>query len=673
MPPSPATPSSLSHPAYRPDIDGLRAIAVLSVIIFHASPRWLPGGFVGVDIFFVISGFLISTIMFGSLAGGGFSYAEFYARRIRRIFPGLVLVLIATLAFGWWVLLADEFRQLGKHVLASAGFVANLVLWGEAGYFDTVVETKPLLHLWSLAVEEQFYIFWPLLLTLAWKRQHLLRWMGVAVGLSFLLNVGLVVRHPDAAFYMPFTRVWELGAGAMLAWVAWRRGPGAAPLPGHQFMGAAGLACIVAALGLLDRYKAFPGFWAVLPVLGACLCIAAGPQAWFNRRLLGARLFVWFGLISYPLYLWHWPLLAYARVLQEGFLDPPRVLRFGALGVSVLLAWLTFRFVERPLRRGGRGVVAGLAGAMVVLALVGAAAQLRWLLPRNDDPSIQAIMNAGADWVYPEALKPFSFEGQGFERIDGGPREVLLIGDSHVEQYRARALALAERKPDEVSTLVFATRGACPPIPNLIEDRDPICGERLSAALDLARTPAVKAVVIGGCWGCYFDVDQAPPAASAPPPPDHYYYRDAQGQRHMLRGGDGVDQSIAALGRLLAEIRAMGKTPYLLLNIPVGADFEPRSRLTGNRLERMTAAPVTPVAPLPPSQAALHERLRQLALANGAVPLDPMAGLCLPDGQCVRADGKGDPVYKDATHLRAAYVREAATFLDTALLAPASR
>ncbi|MFP5477899.1 MAG: acyltransferase family protein, partial [Gammaproteobacteria bacterium] len=217
MPPSPATAPSLSHPAYRPDIDGLRAIAVLSVIIFHASPRWLPGGFVGVDIFFVISGFLISTIMFGSLAGGGFSYAEFYARRIRRIFPGLVLVLIATLAFGWWVLLADEFRQLGKHVLASAGFVANLVLWGEAGYFDTVVETKPLLHLWSLAVEEQFYIFWPLLLTLAWKRQHLLRWMGVAVGLSFLLNVGLVMRHPDAAFYMPFTRVWELGAGAMLA------------------------------------------------------------------------------------------------------------------------------------------------------------------------------------------------------------------------------------------------------------------------------------------------------------------------------------------------------------------------------------------------------------------------------------------------------------------------
>ncbi len=671
MPPSPAKPHSLAHPTYRPDIDGLRAIAVLSVIVFHASPRWLPGGFVGVDIFFVISGFLISTIMFGSLGGAGFSYAEFYARRIRRIFPGLVLVLAATLAFGWWVLLADEFRQLGKHVLASAAFVANLVLWGEAGYFDTVVETKPLLHLWSLAVEEQFYIFWPLLLTLAWKRQHLLRWMGVAVALSFLLNVGMVLRHPDAAFYMPLTRVWELGAGAMLAWVAWKRGAGAPALPGHQWMGAAGLACIAAGLAFIDRHKAFPGFWALLPVLGACLCIAAGPQAWFNRRLLGSRLFVWFGLISYPLYLWHWPLLAYARVLQDGFMDPPRAVRWGALAVSVLLAWLTFRFVERPLRHGGRRVVAGLAGAMVMLALVGAAAQLRWLGPRNDDPSIQAIMSASADWVYPDALKPFTFEGQRFERIDGGPRQVLLIGDSHVEQFRARALALAERRPQDVSTLLFATRGACPPIPDLIEDRDPICGERLAAALDLARTPAVQAVVIGGCWSCYFDVSQAPAAASAPPPPDHYYYRDAQGQRHMLRGGDGVPQSMAALGRLLAELRAMGKTTYLLLNIPVGPDFEPRSRLTGNRLQAMTAAPVTPMAPLPPSQAALHAQLRQLALDNGAIPLDPMAGLCRPDGLCVRADATGDPVYKDATHLRAAYAREAATFLDPALLAPA--
>ncbi|RYE52744.1 MAG: acyltransferase, partial [Hyphomicrobiales bacterium] len=196
----------LAHPKYRPDIDGLRAIAVLAVVGYHAFPDWVRGGFIGVDIFFVISGFLISTIILGSLSGKGFSYREFYARRIRRIFPALLPVMAAAFAFGWYVLLSDEFRQLGKHIVASAGFVSNLVLWGEAGYFDTAAEAKPLLHLWSLAVEEQFYIFWPVLLGLVWRfkgARGLMFWMWVAASLSFLLNVAGVHRHADATFYSP--------------------------------------------------------------------------------------------------------------------------------------------------------------------------------------------------------------------------------------------------------------------------------------------------------------------------------------------------------------------------------------------------------------------------------------------------------------------------------------
>jgi len=189
-PTSPQEHAHLVHPKYRPDIDGLRAVAVISVLGYHAFPQWIKGGFIGVDIFFVISGFLITTIILGSFEGDGFSYREFYARRVKRIFPALALVLAATFAFGWYALLPNEWVQLGKHVAAGAGFVSNFAFWNEAGYFDNAAETKPLLHLWSLGIEEQFYIFWPVLLGLAWKRKwRVLAVVGTVAAMSFLLNV----------------------------------------------------------------------------------------------------------------------------------------------------------------------------------------------------------------------------------------------------------------------------------------------------------------------------------------------------------------------------------------------------------------------------------------------------------------------------------------------------
>ncbi len=215
----------LTHPRYRADIDGLRAIAVLAVIGFHAFPDRFPGGFIGVDIFFVISGFLISTIIFESLERGRFSFSEFYGRRIRRIFPALVLVLAATYAFGWFHLLAMEYKQLGRHIAGGAGFLSNFVLWDEAGYFDTAAETKPLLHLWSLGIEEQFYVCWPLLLWLAWKMKWGFLRITLALGvISFALNIDAAYSNVVAAFYAPQTRFWELMAGALLAHrvAAWR-------------------------------------------------------------------------------------------------------------------------------------------------------------------------------------------------------------------------------------------------------------------------------------------------------------------------------------------------------------------------------------------------------------------------------------------------------------------
>jgi len=211
----------LSHPKYRPDIDGLRAIAVLAVVTFHAFPEFVRGGFIGVDIFFVISGYLISTIIFENLEKGSFSFSEFYARRIRRIFPSLLVVIIACFVFGWFELLADEFKQLGKHIAAGSGFISNFVFWGEAGYFDNSADTKPLLHLWSLGIEEQFYITWPMFIWLSWRYKLNFPLIALTVALvSFVLSVKGVRNDSVATFYSPQTRFWELIIGSLLAWGA---------------------------------------------------------------------------------------------------------------------------------------------------------------------------------------------------------------------------------------------------------------------------------------------------------------------------------------------------------------------------------------------------------------------------------------------------------------------
>lgn len=661
----------LAHPKYRPDIDGLRAIAVLSVVGYHAFPSWVRGGFIGVDIFFVISGFLISTIILGSLAGKGFSYREFYSRRIRRIFPALLPVMAATFVFGWYVLLADEFSQLGKHVTASAGFVSNLVLWGEAGYFDTAAEAKPLLHLWSLAVEEQFYIFWPLLLGLVWRfkgARGLMFWMGMATGLSFLLNVAGVHRHADATFYSPLSRIWELAAGGLLAHTAMRRTAEGRPVRGAQLRSIAGVAFIGLGLAMIQHTKAFPGWWALLPVLGACLCISAGMGAWLNRVVLGSRLFVWVGLISYPLYLWHWPLLAFARVVEGGM--PPLAVRTGAVVASFVLAWLTYRFIERPIRQSeGRGAVKVLAAVMVALAVVGAVAFFKLLPPRNSDPTLQAIVSAGSDWDYPGSMRSIELEKQDIYRLGQGKERVLLLGDSHVEQYAPRAMELARTEPDRLKDLFFATRGACPPIPNLVEDRDPGCAERVDIMLRFAQSPKIDTVVLGGCWACYFDIGPQPPPPDAPPPADRYYVREG-GVRHMLRGGDGVERAYQALGTTIRSLKAAGKAVYLILNVPVGPGFEPKTMITGSRLKNISASRAGPTAPLTASQQEIHDRLKRIGQDNGAVVIDPMATLCQTPGQCTRSDGHDVPIYKDASHLRASYVRRFATFLDAAIAQP---
>lgn len=443
------------HPSYRADIDGLRAIAVLSVVLFHAFPGKFRGGFAGVDLFFVISGYLIGSILIVNMQRGTFSFADFYARRIRRIFPALAVVMASTLAFAWFALFPDEFAQLGKHMLGGAGFVANFVLWNEVGYFDTAAETKPLLHLWSLGIEEQFYIFWPVLLLFARRRRNAMLALALVLGLSsFLINVGGLHRFPSATFYSPASRVWELLAGVTLAWMRVHgytltagvrlHGKPAASIdfdsPSARNLQAwTGALLIAVAMLTLKSSRPFPGWSALLPVAGAVLLIGAGPQAWFNRHVLSNRLLVGVGLISYPLYLWHWPLLSFAQIIESGI--PARSIKLACLGAALALAWLTWRVVERPLRgtAHGRAKVAALLAAMLALAGAGGAiwqqGGLPWRAAVVDNALQQKDLILVEDTPKALACKArFGFtsvyEYCLMDDVNKAPT-VIMIGDSH--------------------------------------------------------------------------------------------------------------------------------------------------------------------------------------------------------------------------------------------------
>jgi peptidoglycan/LPS O-acetylase OafA/YrhL len=367
---------------YRADIDGIRSVAVLSVVLFHAFPKLAPGGFVGVDAFFVISGYLITSIIVTDLDGKGFSFKEFYARRVRRLFPALVIVLGVTLALGYWLFLPEELASLAKNAIASALFSANLTLLSETGYFDLDASLKPLLHLWSLGVEEQFYLFWPIALILTPRRFRLALMVLVMIG-SFALNVGLIGRYGAEVFYLPFTRVWELMAGAILLRVSIKSAVAREVLS---------VAAVVGTGLLLAYYNSkmtFPG-WAALGPIAVTGAALLSQGSLLNRILLCNPAAVFVGKISYPFYLWHWPLLVYGKAYPLRTLTTPDLA--GLVVLAFVLAWLTYEFVEKPVRSGrfAAGTTTSVAGMSV---MAGVAIAFLVMAPSVPDDEVQRLIN----------------------------------------------------------------------------------------------------------------------------------------------------------------------------------------------------------------------------------------------------------------------------------------
>lgn len=395
---------------YRADIDGLRAIAVGAVVLFHVFPALFPGGFVGVDIFFVISGFLISGIIFRGLAGGRFSYSNFYARRIKRIFPALVIVLVSAWGLGWLVLLPDEYQLLGKDMLAAAGFVSNLSLNDDvAWYFG--IGSNPLVHLWSLGIEEQFYLLWPLFLVIAWNftERRLRLILGITV-ISFTANIATSLSDPMGDFYLPWNRLWELSSGAALAYFKLFARPLRVPMPwemasrlflDHRLHAVLGVALLLASFWFLNSRIAFPSCWALAPCMGTLLLISVGPDAWVNRTVLSCTPLVFVGLISYPLYLWHWPLLTYARILSGSQLSV--AISAVVVALALVLAFVTFKYIEiqvRSPRPVMRPALVTLCGSMVICAGIGMLTFLQIVPARSQSYGIERLVGAATeDWL----------------------------------------------------------------------------------------------------------------------------------------------------------------------------------------------------------------------------------------------------------------------------------
>jgi peptidoglycan/LPS O-acetylase OafA/YrhL len=429
---------------YRPDIDGLRAIAVAAVVGFHAFPQQVPGGFIGVDVFFVISGFLISGIILDALNNGNFTFADFYARRIKRILPALLFVVTVSYYVASQLSLPDELKRTGEQVVAAGTFLINFLLWHQYGYFDTAAQTKPLLHLWSLGIEEQFYLVWPGLLVVFFRRKGPIGLLlAIIIVLSFTCNVLSVDRSTAAAFYSPASRFWELMCGAVLAYWAnvgqWR--PSTASLLA-QGEAVAGIASVIAAALAFNSRMDFPGWWALIPVIGACLIIHAGPETLLNRMILSWKPLVWLGLISYSLYLWHWPLLSFAYLMEGPTLTIET--RLVLVLASLIFAVVTYLVVERPIRfwRGHDATkVTALCGATIGLICVGLYAfandgvatayqrafAIRYFDMTEDWRGGRCLIGPDSGWPINEAAGVTNFG----ECVEGGTSPLLVLwGDS---------------------------------------------------------------------------------------------------------------------------------------------------------------------------------------------------------------------------------------------------
>lgn len=636
---------SNSNFKYRPDIDGLRALAVFAVVCYHAFPGWVHGGFIGVDIFFVISGYLITTLILYRSEYNTFSILDFYRRRIRRIFPALLIVISTLLIVGWYLLLPDEYDQVGKHTIAGTAFVSNFFFYAESGYFDNAVEAKPLLHLWSLAVEEQFYILWPLLiaLTIKCKRNILILVFTCIFFLSFFSNIFLVSRDPSASFFWPITRFWELVAGSSLALAGLNNFKVGSLQKYSNSKALVGLIALIMGFALINDERAFPGWWALLPVIGSCLLISAGKEAWINKYLLSNSVIVWFGLISYPLYLWHWPILSMAFILEGG--PPSRDIRIVLVGLSIFLAYITYKFLEKPIREKGLITTKFLLLAMCLLLVSGFLIS-NW----NGFPKREVL---GVKRAKPENYKiterhDSKIENSSCNKIKLGPTlssicvasknhnspiQVIVWGDSHAAGIVPAVLRAATE--DNYGITVLSNAG-CPPIVGVRQSpgatNKSSCekiNQNNNIFEEIMRTKP-DILVLAARWDLYFHGFTRNGKIEKT---NHFLTTDQYSQATKVSTFEALNKQLPVT---IAEIDKRGVVPLLFLNPPV----------LGGHINNFRM----PVEVSLKHHIFYQDFIRKVIHKNSINYFDPASKMCASE-LCEIYDSHGQALYTDDNHL----------------------
>ncbi len=638
---------------YRRDIDGLRAVAVAAIVIHHAFPSLLPGGFVGVDVFFVISGYLITRLIAEARDGGTFSWGGFYLRRARRIVPAYVLAVLVTAALAAWIEMPRLLAMTGAATAASGLFAANILFTQTAGYFAPGAQQNPLLHLWSLGVEEQFYLVWPALIALlSWKRLR-----GARATLALVLLVASLVLAQAAvasnwAFFGLPMRAWEFLAGGALAL-------GLVKPPGDRttanLAGAIGGLMIAGSLALLSEASVFPGFSAVPACVGAALLVWSGSGATPGMALLRLTPVVGLGRISYSLYLWHWPLLVLAADVVQQPLSG--IQRLGLVGLALILAVLSWRFVEQPFRRGSTDRPWRRLGLMLLPLLapiaVGALLFFSHGLPGRLTPTAKALADLEETDVNParkacfENARKAKLEDCRFGATLGEEGDdVLVWGDSHADALTPGVVAWAAARGWSVREVA---RGGCPPLVGVSVRM--ISGFKLEceAAADqaLARITAdkrLKLVVLSARWPLYRD---APPFYDVNSP---RVTMQTGGRRTSL--GAPLGRTLSAIAQRRPDLRVLivGPFPELTLGAP---ECLAQSAQLG--LPRGRCASV--VADLPLSRALPAEDALRAAVQDRrhVAVVFPSETLCR-NGRCL-AMMDGEPIYFDDDHLSASGAR----------------
>jgi peptidoglycan/LPS O-acetylase OafA/YrhL len=622
--------------AYRPDIDGLRALAIILVVGYHYFG--LPGGYVGVDVFFVISGYLITGILLRDLDRAALSLLDFYAHRVRRILPALLVVIVTSLLVGWVWLLPFDFRVLCKEAGASALYVFNFLLWHESGYFDISASTKPLLHLWSLAVEEQFYLVWPTFLLLAhWCRRRTdLGIVGILLA-SFLVNLITVQSDQAAAFYSPLSRLWELAAGGLLVQLErHRRGaqldapPGATAALSGNCLPVAGLLLILSAATLYNSRSIFPGYLAAVPVLGAVLVVAGGEAGWLNRTFLASRPMVHVGKLSYSLYLWHWPVLVLATLLYAN--APFRFLNGACLAISCLLAWATYYGCERPIRRiavssgnAWKFVAVGI-GASVTVAVFAFLTSSGMLARASDAPLITRPYQRpenGCTFPGLSAVQPHLevFAPCEVTRFPGRP-VVVLVGDSHANALYGGLRPFLDAH--QINLIEYAVTGC---MPLTVQGVTPACAATYGYIVKRIERDKTDLVILSA--------------------------------HHLTWAEQAPTGYVSSVIRHMAQLRQAGAKQVLILGqLPVWADWLPQI-LNREYLRLGQAAPTRMFTGLVPESLQIDDPLRASSAAFGVPYYSLKEQLCNPAGCLTRVADQlpEDLIVYDNDHLTTAGAR----------------